>query len=73
MSSLLKRTYLSEESAMTGRPNVESVPLGAKLPMIPGSNLVLHTTNLCKTVSYFGITFIAVCGNICSTLRHIST
>lgn len=52
MSSLLKRTCLSAESALTGRPNVESVPLGAKLPMIPGSNLVLHTTELGNNVSW---------------------
>nr|XP_039251320.1 fibrous sheath-interacting protein 2-like isoform X1 [Styela clava] len=48
MVPCLKRTCLSAESALTGRPNVEDVPLCAKLPMIPGNKLLLYTTNLCE-------------------------
>ncbi|XP_076807155.1 uncharacterized protein LOC143450476 isoform X2 [Clavelina lepadiformis] len=42
----LKRTCLSAESALNGEPNVEEVPLGAKLPVIPGNKLLLYTVKL---------------------------
>uniref|UniRef100_H2YC52 Fibrous sheath-interacting protein 2 n=1 Tax=Ciona savignyi TaxID=51511 RepID=H2YC52_CIOSA len=46
MAPKLKRTCLSAKSALSGKPNVEEVPLGAKLPMIPGSRLQLYTSRL---------------------------
>ncbi|XP_078493214.1 uncharacterized protein LOC108950290 isoform X2 [Ciona intestinalis] len=46
MAPKIKRTCLSAQSALSGKPNVEEVPLGAKLPMVPGSRLQLYTAGL---------------------------
>ena len=46
MAPKLKRTCLSARSAISGRPNLDSVPLGAKLPMVPGNKINLYTARL---------------------------
>jgi len=46
------RTSLSVESALTGRHNVKAVPLGAKLPMVPGCHIVLSTVKLGSKVRF---------------------
>merc|ERR1711881_188199 len=45
----LKRTCLSTESAVDGQHrsiDIDSVPMGAKLPMVPGNKITLVTTKL---------------------------
>ena len=46
MAPKLKRTCLSARSAISGRPNLDIVPLGAKLPMVPGNKINLYTARL---------------------------